>query len=164
MSIDDLKSELEMRGVDYSECTSKQELVNKLIASRATGVANADNVFEKFNEFKDIEVTEEMLDSELVKDAVADDGTLPGGLPPDLMKALASDPEIMSFLREPKMQEIMKAVMGGGPDALKKYMSDPDAIRMLDRLSRAIQRTQTAKPSQSRVTELEDRPDENILQ
>ena len=36
------------------------------------------------------------------------------------------------------MQDIMKSVMTGGPDAMKKYMYDPDAIKLLGRLSATI--------------------------
>ena len=38
---------------------------------------------------------------------------LQGGLPPEMAKALASDPEIMQMLKDKKMQEIMSAVMEG---------------------------------------------------
>ena len=43
-----------------------------------------------------------------------------GGMSPELMKALASDPEIIRMLRDPKMQDIMSAVMTGGPKAMQK--------------------------------------------
>ena len=48
-----------------------------------------------------------------------------GGLPKEMIKALAGDKEIMNMLKDPKMQDIMKAVMTGGPTAMKKYLSDP---------------------------------------
>lgn len=53
---------------------------------------------------------------------------------------MASDPEIMLMLKDAKMQDIMKTMMEGGPEAMKKYMSDPDSMLLLDKLSRAIQR------------------------
>jgi hypothetical protein len=34
----------------------------------------------------------------------------------------------------------MKAVMTGGPDGIKKYLSDPDAMLMLQKLTVAISR------------------------
>lgn len=73
-------------------------------------------------------------------DAVGGDGTLPGGLDPAMMKALSTDPEIMLFLKDPKMQDIMKAVMQGGPEAMKKYLADPDAMLMLGKLSGVMEK------------------------
>ena len=46
----------------------------------------------------------------------------------------------MNMLKDPKMQDIMKAVMTGGPDAIKKYLSDPDAILLLQRLTKAMEK------------------------
>lgn len=37
MTIDEIKSELELRGVDYSDCVSRQELVQKLDETRVLG-------------------------------------------------------------------------------------------------------------------------------
>jgi hypothetical protein len=171
MSVDEIKSELDMRGVDYSECVSKQELVKKLIETRVLGKANPDRVFEKFNEVKDLEVNPEVFDSEMLKDSVASDGSLPGGMSPELMKALATDREIVSFLSDPKMQGVMKAVMEGGPSAMKKYMSDPEAVLMLQRLTQAMQRVQTGAsppggrgPSSSNKQPIERDDDPDVLQ
>jgi len=155
MTVDEIKSELELRGVDYSDCTSKTDLIMKLQKSRLEGKADPTKIFERFNEVKDVEVTPEMFDSEFAQDAVAADGTLPGGIPLDMMKALASDKEVASFLRDPKMQEIMAAVMSGGEDALKRIVSkDPDAIRMLQKLTSAMGRVQSqTKPPIERPDE-----------
>ena len=57
-----------------------------------------------------------------------------------MAKALASDPEIMQMLKDKKMQEIMSAVMEGGPEGMKKYLSDPDAMTLISKLSKAINR------------------------
>jgi hypothetical protein len=155
MTVDEIKSELELRGVDYSECTSKTDLIMKLQKSRLEGKADATKIFERFNEVKDVEVTPEMFESEFAQDVVAADGTLPGGIPLDMMKALASDREVASFLRDPKMQEIMAAVMSGGEDALKRIVAkDPDAIRMLQKLTSAMGRVQSqTKPPIERPDE-----------
>ena len=51
MSIDELKAELELRGVDFKDCFSKSELVNRLIESRVVGKANPD-ILDKFNSVK----------------------------------------------------------------------------------------------------------------
>ena len=37
MSIDEIKSELDLRGVDYTECVSRQDLVQKLEETRVFG-------------------------------------------------------------------------------------------------------------------------------
>jgi hypothetical protein len=154
MTVDEIKSELELRGVDYSECTSKTDLIMKLQKSRLEGKADPNKIFERFNELKDTQVTPEMFESDYVQDAVAADGTLPGGIPLDMMKALATDKEVASFLRDPKMQEIMKAVMTGGEDALKRIVSkDPDAIRLLQKLTAAMSRVQAPRPPIERPDE-----------
>ena len=57
-----------------------------------------------------------------------------------MAKALASDPDIMQMLKDKKMQEIMSAVMEGGPEGMKKYLSDPDAMLLISKLSKAINR------------------------
>ena len=170
MSLDEIKSELDLRGVDYSDCLSKPDLVKRLVESRALGKANPSAVFERFNEVKDADVDPSIFDSDAVQDSVAADGTLPGGLPPAMMKMLAGDKEIMSFLRDPKMQAIMSDVMKGGPDAMKKYMSDPAAIRMLQALAVAMQRVQTNTAAGSGAgagpgAVVRERPDEpDVLQ
>lgn len=40
MSVDELKAELDLRGVDFTECISKQNLVDLLVQSRVVGKAN----------------------------------------------------------------------------------------------------------------------------
>lgn len=140
MSVDELKAELEMRGVGYDDCISKNELVGRLVESRAKGKADPE-LLKKFKEMqanKDEFVDVESLDDTYIEDALGGDATLPGGMDPAMMKALASDPEIMNYLQDPKMQDIMQAVMTGGPDAIKKYLSDPDAMQMLQALSTAL--------------------------
>ena len=146
MSVDELKAELEMRGVNYDDCISKTELVSRLIESRATGKANTE-ILDDFatklgtDEWVDLSGVEDEAMDAMMDDASAGDATLPGGMDPQIMKALARNPEIMRYLQDPKMQEIMKAVMSGGPDALKPYMGDPDAMKMLQALSEVINET-----------------------
>jgi hypothetical protein len=67
-------------------------------------------------------------------------GSLPGGMDLTVMRALAKDPKIMGFLKDPKMQDIMKAVMQGGPGAMQKYLADPEAMSMLQALSETMTR------------------------
>ena len=141
MTVDELKSELELRSVDYDDCISKNELVERLVTSRTTGKADKE-ILSKFNEFSTTEgdMPPGALDDDMINQVKAKDGTLPGGLPPEMMKALSADPEIMTMLRDKKMQDIMAAVMEGGPDGMKKYLSDPDAMLLIEKLGKAISR------------------------
>ena len=45
-------------------------------------------------------------------------------MPPDMLKAMMSDPELVSMLRSPKMQDVMKLLMTDGQDqeALEEVM------------------------------------------
>jgi hypothetical protein len=121
MSIDEMKAELDMRGVDFTDCFSRGELLQRLVETRTLGRAKPE-VIDQFNSIgsQAVELTEEEMEK-----AVAADGGLPGGMSAAMMKALTSDPKIMMMLKDPKMQDIMKSVMTGGPDAFKKYLSDP---------------------------------------
>eukprot|EP00596_Hydrurales_sp_CCMP1899_P010698 CAMPEP_0119036966 /NCGR_PEP_ID=MMETSP1177-20130426/5026_1 /TAXON_ID=2985 /ORGANISM="Ochromonas sp, Strain CCMP1899" /LENGTH=145 /DNA_ID=CAMNT_0006997557 /DNA_START=199 /DNA_END=636 /DNA_ORIENTATION=- len=140
MSVDELKSELDMRGVKYEDCISKNELVDRLISTRLVGTANVD-ILEQFNSLDESEQISDILDDpDAIGQATSKDGSLPGGLDPAMMKVLASDKEIMVMLKDPKMQDIMKDVMTGGPDGIKKYLSDPDAMMLIQKLTIAISR------------------------
>ena len=44
------------------------------------------------------------------------------------------------MLKDPKLQDMMSAVMGGGPEAMKKYLGDPAALMLLQKLTTAISR------------------------
>ena len=143
LSADELKAELELRNVDYSNCISRNELVELLIETRMEGKADKE-ILDKFNEMdKDTSANvnkEETFSNENVDQVIGKDGNLPGGLPPELAKAMIDDPAIAEMLRDPKTQDIMKAVMEGGPEAMKKYLSDPDAMLLLQKLGQAIER------------------------
>jgi hypothetical protein len=36
------------------------------------------------------------------------------------------------------MGEIMKAMMSGGPDAMKQFMDDPEAVELLQKLNKVM--------------------------
>ena len=56
------------------------------------------------------------------------DGTLPGGMPPDILKKLVSNPELMTLMQNPKMQDVMKLMMTGGQEVLEKAMEEDKEI------------------------------------
>ena len=147
MTLDEIKAELDMRSVNYEDCISRSEIVQRLLTVRAMGRADP-TIIDNFNDEKfqkDLQADLNMLDTDIVDEVVARDGTLPGGLSPELMKMLASDEVIMTLLKDPKMQDIMKAVMTSGPDAMKKYMYDPDAVKLLELLRRNIEKLTNSK-------------------
>ena len=92
----------------------------KLKETRNSGKADTE-ILKKFNQIQGSEFNvDSILSDDILDNVTAKDGTLPGGMAPNMMKALASDTDIVNMLRDPKMQDIMSAVMTGGPDALKK--------------------------------------------
>jgi hypothetical protein len=86
-----------------------------------------------------------IIHSPQVDDASIDEildanGNLPGGMSKEMVKALTADPALMSMIGDPKMQQIMKAVMTGGPDAFRQFSGDPDAMVLLERLAEVMGR------------------------
>jgi hypothetical protein len=79
MSVDELKSELELRGVDYEDCISKNELAVRLIQSRVDGKASPD-IVRQFNDLDQDIVSQDAFDDEdIMSRATSKDGSLPGG-------------------------------------------------------------------------------------
>lgn len=109
MSIDEIKAELDMRGVDFQDCISKSELVQRLVETRVNGKANPDIL----KSIKEPEIDIKDVDDNIFDQVVSKDGNLPGGMSKDMLKALTSDQDIMRMLQDPKMQDIMSAVMSG---------------------------------------------------
>jgi len=64
------------------------------------------------------------VSDEMIENTVGGDGTLPGGMPPEMLKAMMGNEELVVMLRSPKMQEIMKLVMSGGQEDLEQAMKD----------------------------------------
>lgn len=140
MTVDEIKSELELRGVNYENCINKSQLAELLLTTRSKGKADP-NIIDQFNNnLSDKDLSSKFEDPDIMQQAISNDGTLPGGLSPQVVKAMTSDPEIMRLLRDPKMQDVMKSVMTAGPDGIKKYLSDPDAMLLIQRLSKAMER------------------------
>lgn len=85
MTLDELKSELDVRNVKYDDCFSKSELVQRLKDSRLSGKADP-SIIDKFNT---LEVDNSILnDDEVMNQVRAQDGSLVGGLTPEQMKKL----------------------------------------------------------------------------
>ena len=104
MTLDELKSELDVRSVNYDDCFSKNELAQRLkesrlhslthlltysltnsLTQRLTGKADP-SIIDKFN---NLEIDDEILNDDEVLDQVkAQDGSLVGGLTPEQMKKL----------------------------------------------------------------------------
>ena len=79
MSVDELKSELELRGVDYEDCISKSELAVRLIQSRVDGKASPD-IVRQFNDLDQDVVSQDAFDDEdIMSRATSKEGSLPGG-------------------------------------------------------------------------------------
>lgn len=138
MKVKDLKAELELRKVSTAGVMEKEELARLLADARASGKADP-TMIDEFNKQaleKDLagESVTPDIDAEAIKDAVASDGGLPGGMSPEALAALMANPEMMTLLRNPKMQEVMKKVMEDGPGAAESMMNDPELKEMLDKV------------------------------
>ena len=155
MKIGELTAELDLRGIDYSDCIEADELRAKLKDARLSGRAGKD-VLDNFNKA----TAEAMFDKEknpmnLSKDELeaikGEDGAIPGGLEPDEVFKLMNDPEVMAMVQKPKFQEIMADVMqGGGPMTLQKHMADPESREMLMTLTKLLQNAGMVPPGASR--------------
>lgn len=132
MTIDEIKSELEMRSINCDHCVSKPELVHLLVESRTLGRADP-QIINNMNRLGESGVDVQSVQSineEVFTNVVAGDGNLPGGMSNEMLKLLASDESIVKMMKDPKMQDMLKAVMSGGPDAMKKYLSDPGKVTL----------------------------------
>lgn len=85
MTLDELKSELDVRNVNYDDCFSKIELAGRLKESRLSGKADP-SIIDKFNA---LEIDDNILnDDDMMSQVKAQDGSLVGGLTPEQMKKL----------------------------------------------------------------------------
>jgi hypothetical protein len=99
MSIDELIAELELRGVPYEDCTNKSTLVQRLVESRAKGIADPSTVDKFIAADMDaaFSKTEAIDDSEFVEQVTDASGNLPGGLSPEVVK-VSSFLDVISFI------------------------------------------------------------------
>mmetsp|Transcript_10054 Transcript_10054/g.14211 ORF Transcript_10054/g.14211 Transcript_10054/m.14211 type:complete len:234 (+) Transcript_10054:61-762(+) len=134
LRVSEIKSELKLRNIDFSDCFDKESLATKLRDARAKGKSDP-TIIDQFNRqhieknFKGEEEDVNFIQNdEIVNQAVGGDGTLPGGMPPDMLKSLVGNPEIMALMQNPKMQDVMKLMMSGGQGALEKAMQEDQEV------------------------------------
>tara|TARA_B110001452_G_scaffold66343_1_gene53231 strand:+ start:248 stop:826 length:579 start_codon:yes stop_codon:yes gene_type:complete len=144
MKVPEIKAELDMRGISYEGLFEKAELATLLATSRSQGRADP-SIIDDFNKEK----LERMVSDEPAAPApsvdelsgvTAGDGGLPGGLTPDKMQKLMSNPEMMALLSNPRLQEVMKAVMekgAGGVDT--NAFDDPEMRDLMEKLKRLME-------------------------
>ena len=112
MRVSEIKAELKLRNVDFGDCFDKESLAARLAKARMQGKADptlVDDFKQRIGEKTTIDIDDEVLQS-----AVGGDGTLPGGMPPDMLKSLMSNPELVELLQSEKMQSVMKLMMTEG--------------------------------------------------
>jgi len=140
MRVSELKAELDLRKIDCANMFEKNELARALANARSEGRADP-SLIDDFNRQSAERAWSADAgqpatpDLESAADVAASDGGLPGGMSPDKLSTLIQDPELMGMLRNPKMQEVMKKVMEGGPEAAAEYMGDPEVREMLTKIS-----------------------------
>ena len=143
MKVSDIKAELELRSIDFSGCFEKDDLVRRLVLAREQGEADP-TLVDAFNE--------KSLERSLHKSGGADDAAfdpfaaakadgvdqLPGGMSPEMVQKLANNPELMAVLQNPKMQEVLKAVMEKGPLAYAQYSGNSEIMAMIRTFTSAM--------------------------
>ena len=131
------------RKIEYGDCFDRQSLEERLNEARSQGRAD-ESIIDEFNKRnleasvkgETFEVSDEMIDK-----ATAGDGTLPGGMPPEMLKSMMSDPDLVNMLRSPKMQEIMKVVMTEGQQSLEEMMKeDKEVYECVQKLNQIMSR------------------------
>ena len=141
MRASEIKAELNLRKVKYDDLFEKDELASRLARARIAGRADPD-LLDTFNKasiesaFRSTDESDDAAEYErgvelAAEHMVAADGSLPGGMRPDQLAALAQDPEVMAMLRNPRMQEVLREVMSNGPDALQEKFKDDDEMRAM---------------------------------
>lgn len=154
MKVSEIKAELDMRGIGYKGLFEKAELATLLATSRSQGRADP-TIIDDFNK----QTLERMVSDEPaaptpsadeLSEATAGDGGLPGGMTPEKMQTLMSNPEMMALLSNPRMQEVMKAVMERGlhdPRSMEKgtggveadEFDDPEMRELMGKMKRLME-------------------------
>jgi len=127
--------------VSYKDCFDRESLELRLNDARASGKADPSIIdeFNKRNLEANVKGESFEVSDEMIENSVGGDGTLPGGMPPDMLKAMMSDEELVTMLRSPKMQEIMKLVMSEGQEKLEEAMKeDPETYECVQKLNQIM--------------------------
>lgn len=137
MKVSEIKAELDMRGISYAGLFEKAELATLLATSRSQGRADP-SIIDDFNK----QNLERMVSDEPatptpsaddLSGVTAGDGGLPGGMTPEKMQKLMSNPEMMALLSNPRLQEVMKAVMEKGAGGVDATAFDDPEMREVSR-------------------------------
>ena len=130
MKISEIKSELDLRKVNYKDCFDRESLEKRLDEARASGKADPSIIdeFNKNNLEASVKGDSFEVSDEMIENSVGGDGTLPGGMPPEMLKSMMSDPELVAMLRSPKMQDVMKLLMTEGQEALEEAMKNDQGV------------------------------------
>jgi hypothetical protein len=143
MRASEIKAELDIRKVGYEDCFDMESLTQRLQEARDSGKADP-TILDRFNKRKveemfNPEAKVQLDDDAILSSAVANDGTLPGGLTPDQFKQLAANEEVMELLQSAKMQEAMKLMMTDGPDELQRQVErDPELRKVVEKLNTVL--------------------------
>lgn len=143
MRVSEIKAELKLRNVYFSDCFDKESLTNRLIEARASGKSDP-SLLDEFNKRKLEANMEGQSMSDSIKDediekVVGGDGNLPGGMSPEMLKDLLGNPELVVLLQNVKMQEVMKLTMSGGQEALQEAMEkDPETRELVMKLNQIM--------------------------
>ena len=138
MRVSEIKAELDLRNVSYADCFDKESLVQRLTKARKEGIADP-SILETFNKQKlegifsgeSVEsIMNDISDADL-EAAMANDGTIPGGLKLDMFKKLIGNPEVMALVSSTKLQDAMKLMMTGNHSELEKKMEEDSELRQI---------------------------------
>jgi hypothetical protein len=146
MRVAEIKAELFLRNISYADCFDKESLVQRLRKARKEGVADP-AILDKFNKQnlegifrgESVETILKNMEDSDIEAAIANDGTIPGGLTPDMFKKLIGNPEILASLSSTKMQDAMKLIMTGNQRELEKKMEEDNELReMVEKLDSTL--------------------------
>ncbi|RYH02464.1 hypothetical protein EON65_47875 [archaeon] len=131
----DDKPERHWQGIDYN---LSQSLVEKRIKRKASRFlqenrVNIDEIRDSVDYYKSHNSTRhyqaEKNEQNPNEDITASlPSILPSNITPELARLLASDPFVLQLLRDPRMMNMMQAMMQEGQDALKKYLGNPGRL------------------------------------
>lgn len=135
MRVSEIKAELELRSISYTDCFDKESLVQRLRKARKEGLGDP-SIFDQFNKQnleaifrgESVETIVKNMEDSDIEAAIANDGTIPGGLTPETFKKLMSTPGVYSSLSSTKFQDAMKLIMTGNHRELEKRMGEDSEL------------------------------------